>query len=116
MKPIRAVSIALVVLGLGVPSAAPAQGLAPLRLSSGVPPLSAARDSLERQHRAMQPLLRTVAARRPLMMECRMPVAVPYLSNSARMPGSHAPPAEAVGTERFGCSNPLGPGGVRTAP
>jgi hypothetical protein len=98
-----------------MPAAAGAQGIAPLRLSSGGPPLLA-RDSLERDHRTTMPLLRTMAARGTVLMECRMPVAVPSLDGSARMPGSHAPPAGAVGTERFGCTNPLGPGANRTAP
>ena len=116
MKKLTSMALALVVLGLGVPAAAAAQGIAPLRLGGGGPPLSAAPDSLERQLRAMRPLLRTMAARRPVLMECRMPVVVPDAANSARMPGAHTPPAEAVGTERFGCTNPLGPGQVRTAP
>ena len=116
MKKLASMSLALLVLGFGVPAIAAAQGVAPLRLGGGGAPLSPARDSLERQHRAWQPLLRTMAARGPVLMECRMPVAVPDAANSARMPGSHAPPAEAVGTERFGCTNPLGPGQVRAAP
>ena len=41
--------------------------------------------------------------------ECRMPVAVPDLRMSERMPGSHAPGSESIGPERFGCTNPLGP-------
>jgi hypothetical protein len=39
--------------------------------------------------------------------ECRMPVSVPDLARSEAMPGSHAPTR--VGTEAFGCTNPLGP-------
>jgi hypothetical protein len=38
---------------------------------------------------------------------CPMPVSVPDLARSERMPGSHAPAV--VGTEAFGCTNPLGP-------
>ena len=44
-----------------------------------------------------------------ILPECRMPVMVPDLSKSERMPGSHAPGAASIGTERFGCTNPLGP-------
>ena len=39
--------------------------------------------------------------------ECRMPISVPDLASSERMPGSHAP--RMAGTEAFGCTNPLGP-------
>ena len=116
MKKLTTMSLALVVFGLGVPAAAAAQGLAPLRLGAGEPPLAPARDSLGRQHDAMRLLLGTTAARGPVLMECRMPVAVSDAANSARMPGAHEPPATAVGTERFGCTNPLGPRPTRTAP
>ena len=41
--------------------------------------------------------------------QCKMPVVVPDLARSERMPGSHPPAPGSIGTERFGCSNPLGP-------
>lgn len=89
-------------------AAAQGPGIAPLRLgtdsavTASIQPRGSARLSLLTRHRAP----RTPAA----LPECRMPVAVPDQSRAERMPGSFVPAVGSVGTERLGCSNPLGPG------
>jgi hypothetical protein len=69
---------------------APGFGLTPMRLGQGA--------AASRMHRVL-----------PL---CPMPVSVPDLARSEAMPGSHGPTR--VGTEAFGCTNPLGPRATAT--
>jgi hypothetical protein len=61
----------------------------------------------------VRPSASATQVRRP---DCPMPVAVPDLSRSERMPGSHAPTPDVVarGATAF-CYNPLGPGRAAAA-
>jgi hypothetical protein len=58
----------------------------------------------------------SASATQPRRPDCPMPVAVPDLSRSERMPGSHAPTPDVVarGATAF-CYNPLGPGRAAAA-
>lgn len=100
----------LLLLHAALPGAADAQGVAPLRLGTSLfirsprPPLSDSVSSVLSPPRQLA--FYRVA---PSMPECTMPVLVPNLSAVARMPGSHAPGSQSVGTERYGCTNPRGP-------
>jgi hypothetical protein len=100
---------AILILGtlVGAPGLAVGQGIAPLRLGGGSSlwpspsPFPSPRQSPLSLHPATP-----MATALPL---CTMPVMVPDLSQLERMPGSHAPGPGVIGTERFGCFNPLGP-------
>jgi hypothetical protein len=99
------ICVAAVVMSLGASSVAIAQGVAPLRL--GVAGLAPSAPLSGPHSWLLQPLrLRPPVASAALPL-CKMPVAAADLSRAEQMPGSHAPTH--VGTEAFGCTNPLGP-------
>lgn len=104
------------VLAIGIaiaisPTDGASQGVAPLHLGGRF--LEPAPSTLFRSRLGVLSLgapMRVTAS----LPTCAMPVVVPDLSRSERMPGSHAPGPASVGPERFGCTNPLGPQSANT--